>query len=60
MTKFNSQGFQGQLTITSVGPDDAGSYTCEAIQEHKSLEECRAKQDWNITLHVNRKLKIKL
>ncbi|KAL0881035.1 hypothetical protein ABMA27_002172 [Loxostege sticticalis] len=53
MTKFNNQGFQGLLTVMSAEADDAGIYACEAIQEHKDLEDCSVTKSWNITLLVN-------
>nr|XP_026484016.1 neural cell adhesion molecule 2-like [Vanessa tameamea] len=53
MTKYNSQGFEGLLTITSLEPQDSGVYNCDAIQESPNLDDCTASTSLNITLLVN-------
>ncbi|CAG4974037.1 unnamed protein product [Parnassius apollo] len=53
MTKYNSQGFEGLLTINSLEPEDSGVYTCEAIQESPLVDECMNNESFNITLQVN-------
>ncbi|XP_072938834.1 contactin-5 [Epargyreus clarus] len=53
MTKYNSQGFEGLLTITGVEPDDSGIYTCDAIQESPFADDCSHTQSMNISLLVN-------
>ncbi|CAH2108453.1 unnamed protein product [Euphydryas editha] len=53
MTKYNSQGFEGLLTITSLEPEDGGVYNCEAIQESPRVDDCTASVSVNISLQVN-------
>lgn len=53
MTKYNSQGFEGLLTITSLEPEDSGVYNCEAIQESPRIDDCMASVSVNISLQVN-------
>ncbi|CAG4948934.1 unnamed protein product [Colias eurytheme] len=52
-TKYNSQGFEGLLTIRSLEREDSGSYGCEAIQSSPHDEECSASNSINITLNIN-------
>ncbi|KAJ8721390.1 hypothetical protein PYW07_002165 [Mythimna separata] len=53
MTKYNIQGFEGLLTITSLEPEDSGVYTCLNIQESLQAENCSHTSMFNITLNVN-------
>ncbi|KPI92735.1 Hemicentin-2 [Papilio xuthus] len=53
MTKYNSQGFEGLLTISSLEAEDSGVYTCEAIQESPHDSSCANTESFNITLQVN-------
>ncbi|XP_037298236.1 hemicentin-1-like [Manduca sexta] len=53
MTKYNSEGFEGLLTVTSLEPGDSGVYYCVAIQENSRSEDCAHSEAMNITLHVN-------
>ncbi|CAH2076728.1 unnamed protein product, partial [Iphiclides podalirius] len=53
MTKYNSQGFEGLLTINSLDAEDSGIYTCEAIQESPHDASCTNTETFNITLQVN-------
>lgn len=53
MTKYNIQGFEGLLTITSLEPEDSGIYSCVSIQEHPQAEDCSHTKIFNITLNVN-------
>ncbi|CAH0581421.1 unnamed protein product [Chrysodeixis includens] len=53
MTKYNIQGFEGLLTITSLEPEDSGIYSCVSIQEHPQAEDCSHSKTFNITLNVN-------
>ncbi|XP_068632389.1 limbic system-associated membrane protein-like [Battus philenor] len=53
MTKYNSQGLEGLLTISSLDADDSGVYTCEAIQENAHDASCTNTESFNITLQVN-------
>ncbi|XP_013142602.1 PREDICTED: neural cell adhesion molecule 2-like [Papilio polytes] len=53
MTKYNSQGFEGLLTISSLDAEDSGVYTCEAIQESPHDSSCGNTESFNITLQVN-------
>ncbi|CAH0692776.1 unnamed protein product [Chilo suppressalis] len=53
MTKYNSHGFEGLLTITSLTPEDSGEYTCMAIQEHTTVEDCSLTKHLNISVVVN-------
>ncbi|XP_026752159.2 limbic system-associated membrane protein-like [Galleria mellonella] len=53
MEKYNRQGFESLLTITSLEADDHGIYTCTAIQENSKLSDCSLSKSWNITLIVN-------
>ncbi|KAJ8730677.1 hypothetical protein PYW08_002090 [Mythimna loreyi] len=53
MTKYNIQGFEGLLTITSLEPEDSGVYTCLNIQENLAAENCSHTSTFNITLNVN-------
>ncbi|OWR50506.1 hypothetical protein KGM_201986 [Danaus plexippus plexippus] len=53
MTKYNSEGFEGLLTITSLEGEDSGVYNCFAIQESSYVDGCSASISMNITLHVN-------
>ncbi|CAG9785590.1 unnamed protein product [Diatraea saccharalis] len=53
MTKYNRNGFEGLLTITSLTPEDSGEYTCMAIQEHTTVEDCSLTRHINISLVVN-------
>ncbi|XP_022113677.2 neural cell adhesion molecule 1 [Pieris rapae] len=52
-TKFNSQGFEGLLTIRSLEREDSGIYTCTAIQASPHDEDCIASKSTNITLNIN-------
>ncbi|CAK1540632.1 unnamed protein product [Leptosia nina] len=52
-TKFNSQGFEGLLTVRSLERDDSGSYGCEAIQASPHDEDCSISKNINVTLNIN-------
>lgn len=52
-TKFNSQGFEGLLTIRSLEREDSGVYTCTAIQASPHDEECTTSKSTNVTLYIN-------
>ncbi|VVD05842.1 unnamed protein product [Leptidea sinapis] len=52
-TKYNSQGFEGLLTVMSLEREDAGVYICEAVQESPHDSECTVTKSINITLNVN-------
>ncbi|XP_073949649.1 limbic system-associated membrane protein-like [Choristoneura fumiferana] len=53
MTKYNSEGIEGLLTIISLVSEDSGNYTCKAIQESHLADDCTASKSLNITLNVN-------
>ncbi|XP_059046464.1 hemicentin-2-like isoform X2 [Achroia grisella] len=53
MVKYNRQGFESLLTITSLEANDHGIYTCTAIQENSELSDCSLSKSWNISLIVN-------
>lgn len=53
MTKYNLEGFEGLLTITSLEAEDSGVYSCVAIQETTLVEDCSHTQTHNITLNIN-------
>lgn len=53
MTKYNMQGFEGLLTITSLEPEDSGVYGCLSIQDSPQSEDCSHMETFNITLNVN-------
>lgn len=52
MTKYNIQGFEGQLTITSLEAEDSGIYSCVSIQENNLIENCSHTKTQNLTLNV--------
>ncbi|XP_038214757.1 limbic system-associated membrane protein-like [Zerene cesonia] len=52
-TKYNSQGFEGLLTIRSLEREDSGIYGCEAIQASPHDDECTTSSSINITLNIN-------
>ncbi|XP_013183044.1 limbic system-associated membrane protein [Amyelois transitella] len=51
--KFNHDGYESLLTVTSVTPEDSGSYTCTAVQENVLVDDCSLVDSINITLQVN-------
>ncbi|KAM3963630.1 limbic system-associated membrane protein [Aphomia sociella] len=53
MIKYNRQGFESLLTITSLEAEDNGIYTCNAVQENPELSNCSLSRSWNISLFVN-------
>ncbi|XP_053613076.1 opioid-binding protein/cell adhesion molecule homolog [Plodia interpunctella] len=51
--KFNHDGYESLLTVTSLTPEDSGIYKCTAVQNNERVEDCSVIDSINITLQVN-------